>query len=338
MITGIENMFTSKRRAEARLFLLKGSAALPISCTTKSDLQNARKSVRFCYLCGRILKQASITRNTEINADHVIPKGILNLLKPDDAMPLILDVHSSPCHSDKSTIDNDISVLNRMMYSGPDYISIEDQGTLRRIFEFQNCHLCDDGRFAVKLAYDPCDAVWNYVRRIHAALYHSFLPDNTRKYVYSPGPDGSPGPSATQAQIQEARNRSHYLKTNIALWTMAMSYYNCTDKLSCWNDACQYESIWTNHKGMYRCYWILSLPGDMGYGISCGDIPLPWCGWYDIKQPISNINLYTENDVSCCLEKYIQVLTLRDTRDILVSNLEQIHLWNTLSSFNTPKC
>lgn len=245
----------------------------------QSQMQQARKRVTFCYLCGDALPSSKAERRAEVSYEHVIPKQLFDGVDVADSDKWLvgLDVHSSCDRKNKQKFDNNYQRLHRLCVS-------DGQGPIQgpRKGGFPATPDVTDGQTPVFRNMNWLfDSVKLWLRGIHAALYSECLPISTSHLVIPPvpafggGPEGMPLVEVEKAslRIKEVLKRSHKLDR----W----------DGVSAWGGHLQYCCVWwkrraKNKEPVWECIWGLSFPGVLQWSAQTPSLtgPRPWLGQY----------------------------------------------------------
>lgn len=269
---------------------------MSVTVTTTQQLEQVRRNIIICYLCGEPLPDNRRTDN--IQAEHVIPRVVLRLNPTPSATPLILDVHAD-CDVKKSKKDEDFGILNKVLHKGGEFRNLQEQNIVRKQFNIDedNPLRDDQGFYIIQINKNCTEAAFEWIRGIHTALYGAFLPPDTIHRVYIPGREAFHNECTPDIDaLLKSEVNSKNIKIATVLTLMGMKLKENVDYISFWCGQCHYACVWIRHESSWRCHWILSIPGDIAHSFASGGLPLPWSGSYDLTDAPANCSYCTKEE------------------------------------------
>jgi len=256
-----------------------------------------RKDLQFCYLCGRrVDRRHGDNTYRVIDGDHLLPQALFGPAPCKDAWRPKLDVHAE-CHKKlKNEAGESTAILLHKVYTeaGPD---IEHRGWVPRLrsLGLELATMMDGATgetlYCVKGFGAAFDAVWVWVRGLHAAIYQSFLPDRMKHRVYAPmgeafipEADASPRMKRRAYGPRDDEEKKEYLD-RIMTYALKTQQF---DGLCCWGGRCAFVSTWlpkNRHVKMARCVWALEYDHVTEYAHGTPFMSWPWMGWYECIHP-----------------------------------------------------
>lgn len=254
---------------------------------SQKQMQVARRSISFCYLCGKNISQCDETGAQQpTTGEHVIPQSLLGNAPENqsEAWAVILDVHEKCEQSKKQKVDHWLKLFQQIhVQSNHEW---PKHGHLRNmpIRPLQITH--SQINHAIP-AFTGCSqlfqGVWQWVRGLHTALYFQFLPEDTWNCSIPPVPAcslQSNGPT-----IEETETLSSLIRSSISL---AQSH-DKWDGITAWNAAIKYRCVWwqctATEKPRWMCFWQLSYPHltEWSRQVLPAGSERPWHGCYDLN-------------------------------------------------------
>lgn len=266
---------------------------MPVTITTQSQMQRVREAIKFCYLCGSLLTSGRRAQSGR-SGEHVIPQALFGDPPATDAWRPILDVHNE-CHDQiKNAQGEQTAILLHKAYMLEG--DIADQGwagnlkSLGLVLHAEYDPRLGQTLYMVKGFGDAHNAVWNWVRGLHASLYQQYLPGQMKHKTYAPmGESFIPEPGDTQHH-RIGPEVFHEQKAPIARTLAAVASLRRFDGLRCWCGRCQYICVWTKKKSRdHMCVWGLFYDGvgDYAEGTPFSGSP-GWMGMYKCARPPPN--------------------------------------------------
>lgn len=139
---------------------------------------------------------------------------------------------------------------------------------------------------------DIQEAVWTWVRGLHAVLYGEFLPVSSPHVLLTALPTfcGTSSPRPFPGKRVD----------DLVLGALdAADLSDKLDRVQWWDGQCVFRSVWVHSPGTHelaRCIWRLDTPGPSGTGA--------WWGWYDASVPPAEAGLLDESDVALYNDRY----------------------------------
>jgi|LQYC01.1.fsa_nt_gi hypothetical protein len=184
------------------------------------------KRLPFCYMCGDRIDNRVLR-----NQDHVPPECMF--LKKDRDFPIIMKVHV-PCNVSWSVDDEKVGLLIRLLHG-------EDIRKHKGKYKVQIAVGKDKKPLYPLLGGIPLKPmIFRIVRAFHAALYHEFLPRDTKNAILTPIPEAEfiNGHVTVRKVLPQFRDFSKELRRNMLTRT--------TDRIIACNAKVRYECCWTN--------------------------------------------------------------------------------------------
>jgi hypothetical protein len=183
----------------------------------------------FCYLCGRALSGPD-----SVDRDHCPPKG---LFAPSDRInfPVILPTHKI-CNHQWHGVDELVGILTDALHSRK---KSQDEHVTKRL----DAHwLPFNGKRVAAVSNVPLAAIGlRVVRGMHALLYKSYLPLQTRNSIHVPLPAADPKTGQPQQPLDQAFVFSGAIRR--ALLT------DSADFITAYNDNFRYACVWDHLEG-----------------------------------------------------------------------------------------
>lgn len=251
---------------------------MPKRITTLKEAQIARKSLAWCYICGKTLDGTG-----EECAEHVIPKKLWGTppRKASDQWGLILNAHKACEKKWKHDSDEFLCVLLRTLQSHPNAWAESDRPFLLRTIteiavpgELGNIPIMKDLSILE-------DGVWTWVRGLHASIHREFLPAETARMVLPPVPRilGNDRASIAKGLEQDEQARVMILGAVEQAWKSGL-----WDGLSAWGNSIRFYSAWVDLRerdaARYNCMWMLHHDGVPQWSRATTGISVPWHGMY----------------------------------------------------------
>ena len=183
----------------------------------------------FCYLCGRLLAGPE-----PVDRDHCPPKG---LFAPTDRVnfPVILPTHKA-CNNQWHGVDELTGILTDALHSRR---KSQEESVTRRLEAFW---LPFNGEQAAAIGNVPLAAIGlRVVRGIHALLYKSYLPLNTRNSIHVPLPAADRETGEPYQPLDQAFAFSGAVRKALLTGT--------ADQVTAYNGHFRYACIWDRLDG-----------------------------------------------------------------------------------------
>jgi hypothetical protein len=196
----------------------------------------------FCYLCGRELSTPE-----PVNRDHCPPKG---LFAPADRInfPIILPTHEA-CNHQWHGVDDLVGILADALHTRK---KSQDTNVTKRL-EAYALQLNGKGAPAVRNVPLPLVA-FRIVRGMHALLYKSFLPLQTRHSTHVPLPAANLETGEVEQPLEQAFVFSGAVRR--ALLT------NTAHQVNAYNRKFRYACVWDHlSNGMPFCIFAFDIYG-----------------------------------------------------------------------------
>lgn len=205
------------------------------------DQKKARevKKLPFCYICGNPLQSGEVHDD-----DHVPPKNMF--LASDRNFPIILRVHEQ-CNDAWQIADERVGFLIKILHGG-------DITKHSKKYKAEIAKAPDGRQFPLlgKIPLKPM--IGRIMRAFHAALYHEFIPRNTKNSILTPIPEAERTFEgvAVRKVPDQFRKVSDLLRSNIMART--------TDKIISNNGKLHYECAWPQFdNGQRFCIFALDI-------------------------------------------------------------------------------
>lgn len=183
----------------------------------------------FCYLCGRALDGPEPT-----DRDHCPPKG---LFAPSDRVnfPVILPTHKA-CNNQWHGVDDLVGILTDALHSRK---KSQDESVTKRLEAYW---LPFNGKQAAAVSNVPLAAIGvRIVRGMHALLYKSYLPLQTRNSIHVPLPAADRETGEPEQPLDQAFVFSGAIRR--ALLT------GSADCITAYNGSFRYACVWDHLSG-----------------------------------------------------------------------------------------
>lgn len=239
----------------------------------------AQSSLSFCYLCGQSFDIAPSDMS-----EHVVSRGVLGP-STDRTWPVILPAHRKCDSTLKMPHDNEMALWHRVMIQGLQSVSESDQKAFFRACEEITF---PDGRrrFVSRRIGELRRAAWNWVRGMHAVLYHEFLPADLKRDILAPVPSyrSHDKSSAGEApDIQQSLEESEHVSQSILEPLDRCLANNTFDGIWFWDRKAGYVSTWFPPRDNTTdavCLWALTSDRIFGIVRDSDWMNAPWHGWY----------------------------------------------------------
>lgn len=176
----------------------------------------------FCYLCGQPLLGV-------VDRDHCPPKG---LFAPGDRIdfPVILPTHRT-CNHGWHGVDELTGILTDALHSRK---KSQNESVTKRLEAYS---MPFNGKTAAAVANVPLDLVGKRVMRaIHALLYKSYLPEQTRNQIHVPLPSAD----MRTGERHRPLDQSYVFSGEVTKALLARS----ADTVTAYNGAFRYACVW----------------------------------------------------------------------------------------------
>jgi hypothetical protein len=255
---------------------------MPIRIETQKAMQEAAKSLRFCYLCGQEFAGRAPTQ-----VEHVVPRGLVSEAGPDKGLwPIALRVHPRCEERLKKAHDQELVILQRGNTSDPTRLGRQDRARMRKAIAKATLDGVPDGVPAIA-AEGGFQSIWQMVRGMHASLYRSHLPADTNHRVLSPVPSfSSKSKLSMEEQIEWANSVTDKVLRGISAAIRADEW----DGVSAWGKEVRYRCVWhvLPHDvpaPRSMCLWVLDTPQSLAWAELVVGRPVPWHGVYRLADP-----------------------------------------------------
>lgn len=266
---------------------------------TQKAMQNSRKHISFCYLCGKELHPGSKKVASQGLADeHVVPRALLAAPPQSaaDRWSVVLTVHKRCDEEQKHQVDSQLKILQEMHVrpaaDWPDFGHIRGMGVTPGILANIPTRT---GLPALSGIGEILDGVGAWVRGFHAALYTCYLPETAERFLLPPVPacnTNGAGPDISETETLSAMTRS---VLNLAIDK------NKWDGIVAWGGAVDFKCVWWRElspQGRWVCFWQCSLPGVKewsGQVLPKGQ-ERPWHGQYRLDNPPAGCSILVAAD------------------------------------------
>ncbi len=238
--------------------------------------KEARRAIRFCYLCG---KNLPVRLKGATTGEHVIPKALLGPLPkdPKQRWTIELTVHRECDAHIKQRSDHALKLL-QTMHTLP-ASSWPKPGLLRSLnLNPKELTLPNGSTVPAFGNLAPVIAgVRIWVRGLHTALYGKYCPERDRDLVIPPVPAAGKEGSTITLDIVEKWSWITRNALRIGLEKRTL------DEVSAWGRALEYRSAWwCSDRKKWVCFWGLNYPGvlDWSRAVLPPAHARPWHGWY----------------------------------------------------------
>ena len=251
---------------------------------SQKEMQNARRTLTFCYLCGEDLPSDKARRVEEVTGEHVIPRSLLGDPPGDQATtwPVELDAHRQCEELEKQHVDHwlklfqEIHVKPSEQWTQPGHLhnlpvhpsQVVHPDTGEMLPAFTGCN-------------DLLNGVWRWIKGLHAALYLQYLSHDADHLVLPPVPacsnqDGGP-------TLDDTEQQSHVIRQMVTLAESLDKW----DGITAWGGALRYRCVWWQRadptgKPNWMCFWALTFPfvAEWSRQVLGPGSERPWHGWY----------------------------------------------------------
>lgn len=257
---------------------------VPKRITNQKELQRAARAVRFCYLCGKDLPAAKNSQAEVVQKDeHVLPVQIYGPAPPlmRDRWRLVLPVHAACEDQLKQGVDEVAGTMMRMGAATPGDWSSQDFAIFGKNFDMSLTELPSGHVPTISGGYAVSEAVWSWIRGLHAALYGEYLAPDVTHLALPPVPtvlfqeDGTPEPESGWPDE---------MGVMCLRLVEAAHFADCWDGMTAWGEAVRYFCTWrVLESGKVMCFWTLCFPGTLEWSGTVRTSPRPWCGSYAVE-------------------------------------------------------
>ncbi len=257
---------------------------------TQKAMWDARRSVRFCYLCGRSLPPLDEKqRRSKVVGEHVIPKSFLREPpdRADERWPVELEVHKE-CEQEKKRERDHFASLMHSIHLKPveEWASV---GHFRRLALKPKIGIDPDHPVAVPLLEGIApvlDGVWQWIRGLCVAVYQEPLgATELWSRVLLPVPAFGDGEGGVPLDMHENAAR---LTMQVMRMAIARDRW---DGISAWGGAIDFRCVWWKRatdglKPPWVCFYALVVPGvlDWSHKVLVREMVRPWCGTFALQQ------------------------------------------------------
>jgi hypothetical protein len=247
--------------------------------TNQQQMQEARRSVDFCHICGQSLHGARGQKG-KVMDEHVIPQGIYGPMpaNPRDRWRIVLDAHTA-CESKlKQPADGEAVTEHR--FQSRDANRPKD-GQIRKLGYKLVWVQGPDGRArpAVDVPGGNERAVGYWVGGIHAALYA--IPINTAGGFFALPP--APVADCALGSEDELAERGDVIRNRV----VAAVAWDNWDGVDAWGGGVRYRCVWwkqpdaRDNEDSWVCAWTLSSPAVESWAqLVTPGVARPWHGFY----------------------------------------------------------
>ena len=255
----------------------------------QSQMQEARRSIAFCYLCGQSLPPSGPGRRKLVTGEHIIPRTFLGPppSKAAERWSAELDVHRLCEQTNKQRVDHWLKILqdihNKPASDWP------KPGHIRSMPGRPGVSFLPGASGPIPAfsgLLDVFDGVKQWIQGLHACLYHAYLWPDIHHLVLPPVPAFSSEPSGPPLQATEGQ--SQCTRTLVELATSKDKW----NGLIAWGSAIQYRCVWWQCAALagrpdWICFWTLRFPGveDWSRHILGVGNERPWHGYYVLEKP-----------------------------------------------------
>lgn len=215
----------------------------------------------FCYLCGGALLGIEPT-----DRDHCPPKGLF--AKNDRVnFPVILPTHKA-CNNKWHGADDLVGILADALHTGK---KSQDLNVTRRLEAYL---LPFNGKDSAAVNNVPLAAIsTRIVRGMHALLYKSYLPLDTRHSIHVPLPEAN----LETGEVVKPLDQAFVFSSAIHRALMT----NTADQINAYNGKFRYACIWDHlNAGIPFCIFAFDIYGFHGLGPKVGNFPKCFVGMY----------------------------------------------------------
>lgn len=256
--------------------------------TKESEMQQIRKEVTFCYLCGCCLHSGRRSKNGN-NRDHILPQALFGAPPTSEAWRPILNAHVQ-CHEEtKNKEGEEVAVLLHKFQTLDGKLAEKNWASnlkalgleLRKEFDphiGETLHL-------VKGFGSAHDAVWHWIRGLHAVLYREYLPPLMKHRAFAPMGEANI-PDSGDSKRRIGPEEIFKEKTTISE-VLSVACHNAQfDGVRCWGNRCQYMCVWAQiDRQSPFCMWSLLYDGVTDYAKGAPFSGTPWMGIYECVRP-----------------------------------------------------
>lgn len=260
---------------------------MPCRITSQKEMQEARRKVSFCFLCGQALpKRGPKGHGEKTLGEHVIPRTLLGSppSQPPDRWSIVLDVHEQCEQKDKQHVDHWIQMLQQMHVESKD--RWPTQGHIRGMRLVPRI-LVDAVSGNAHPAFEGLDKLLDGVRQwvagFHAAVYGEPLMGAEGRLVLPPVPAASTNPNGMTFSDVETQS---YLTRLVVSRAVERDKW---EGVTAWGERLQYRCVWWRPRRndgppAWVCFWTLMFPGVDTWSrqiLGVGN-ERPWHGHYTV--------------------------------------------------------
>jgi len=265
---------------------------------TQQAMQQARRGLSFCYLCGSALPSKRRGATCGIVGEHVIPRALLGEPLAMQCWPVVLDVHTVCEESIKSQQDSWISALQAMHTLAPE--NWPAPGHVRGLpvtAELVSIPEFEDPVPAFQGVQNLLRGVASWIRGFHAALYRESLQTDVVIHALPPVP----------AMGKESGLTLHFVEEFSSMIIRAVHAAVISDRwdgINAWCGELRYFCTWwrrsqpnSDDPERWICYWTLTYPGVLDWSRSVTNFYVrPWHGYYELAERPTDSSVVTQRE------------------------------------------